>query len=112
MNTINLTTYAEAMAVAICWIACFRRHGPAHRIKHSVVWEWEGKLLGDTESIRTFHDAGQCGWCPYPQEDKLAAVKAFQARRDTADKETIWFSSSRPVRRRALRYAQGYESEP
>lgn len=88
----TVADFAEAQAVAICWIANFRG-----RIKPP---EWDG-----------LHSS-ECGWCEYPQDTKLAAVAEFNLRPDADRQRERFFALGSLTKRRAIRTAQGYEQVP
>lgn len=86
-------TFAEAQAVAICWIGSGRG-----------VWRpasWDG-----------LHNSEDCGWCAYPQPVKLAAVEAFNRRPDAEAQRARYFALGPIARRRLVREAQGYPVAP
>lgn len=97
----TVETFVEAQAVAICWLAGKRGWGGASKL-------WcELQLVTDR-----YHDAGECGWCQYPQDVKLAAVEAWNRRPDADLQRARFTSLGSLTKRRAIRVAQGYDQVP
>ena len=90
MSALAVSSFAEAQAVAICWIANVR--GPVKPRG------WDG-----------LHSA-ECGWCVYPPGILLAAVEAYNASPDVEEQRARFFRMGSRARRMAIRIAQGYEN--